>query len=470
MSDTDQSSTRTDDRTHERPDGVPRRDLLRTTGAAGLVAGVGGLALSRRGRQDQQPEVGLDVHVKQDPGNLVYWVPPGKRRLSEQVFGTPEHPKALVEPEINRAEREPIKQLLRDFPILVGVPPDQRETNEDGTAFTTTAFPTPFPDEGEVVTGQLDVTYRDRRPYDIPGNPTETPDDADLSTTFTDPDGHTYELRFKTAFQPPIPGYQTAGGVMTNAWHHGTTGTGTPLMPMVYTYGAFWGIGDVVIDDEVGDRNKVMHFMTTQTVRTEEYALATEEILPLAPDQTIAGQIHHTHGIVLPVKITEQGVPQFEPVNTDYILPNGDQQTFIHVMFEEDTVVEAPFKGWEYPTAATPTPSPTPSPTPGQRADFRLGGRTSAWIGRVPQSIDGEENPSLPLTPGTEYTLVWRNLDGATHNFAILDGDGNVVHRTEFMSEEGDTQTTTFTASEQMEEYLCQVHPTTMRGEVEIQS
>ena len=101
----------------------------------------------------------------------------------------------------------------------------------------------------------------------------------------------------------------------------------------------------------------------------------------------------------------------------------------------------------------------------------RLGGETSGWT--VPEDFDSPvvsegPNPTLNLEAGTEYEVTWTNLDGAQHNFAILDADENVLRRTDIMGEEGATQTTTFTASEEMATYLCQVHPVSMRGDISL--
>ncbi|MFB6353635.1 MAG: hypothetical protein ABEJ92_06070 [Halobacteriales archaeon] len=294
--------------------------------------------------------VGVDVRVTQEPGNVFYWVLPGKRRLSERVFGTPDAPRMTLAPKLRAAERqfpEPlagkVKQLLQDLPILVGLPPGARES--DGGTYTTTAMATPFGDTGRPTSGELDITYRDRRPYDLPGGLTDTPDDVDLTANFEDPAGNAYDLEVGQVFQPPVPGYETGGGVMVNAWHHGISETGSPLMPRVYTYGAFWGVGNVVINGEVADERKVMHFMTTQNVRRSDYGLALDEELPLAPEDTIGGQVHHTHGIVLPVTVTPEG-PEFAPVKTAFELPNGQNQPFIHAMWEQDTIQSHPFKGW----------------------------------------------------------------------------------------------------------------------------
>lgn len=103
-----------------------------------------------------------------------------------------------------------------------------------------------------------------------------------------------------------------------------------------------------------------------------------------------------------------------------------------------------------------------------QETTFRLGGEVGGWRGQSPSSIQGETNPTLDLEAGTEYTIVWENLDGAPHNVVIEDEDGNNLVQTEIMSNQGTTQSVTFTASEEMNEYYCGVHPQSMRGSVNV--
>lgn len=99
---------------------------------------------------------------------------------------------------------------------------------------------------------------------------------------------------------------------------------------------------------------------------------------------------------------------------------------------------------------------------------FRFGGDVSGWQGKAPSSISGETNPTIELVPGNKYKVTWKNLDGLPHNFAILDSDRNVVKKTEIVSEQGATQTLTFTAKKDMATYYCQVHPESMRGDIKI--
>ena len=461
---------------------VKRRSLLAAGGltAVGALAGCAGAQrgplAATNSNQMQADEPEREVVVRQEPGNTFYWVKPGPRRLSPHVFGTPENPRFgtdLLQARIEEAKGLPeplgnaIPQLLEDLPPLVAAPEAAREPIDDEDAIAHEVFtePTLYSNEAEVTDGAFEVRYQDNQPYDTGGPPGRTQDTAELDAQFTDPAGNEYELELDHVVKPPLPGYETGGGVFLDAWHHGTTGTGSPLMPKVYAYGAFWGVVDVIVNGEVATEEgfRVMHFMTTQTIRDSRYRLALDEHLPLATEDTIAGQLHHTHGVVLPIRPTDEG-PVFDPVPTALELPNGQTQPFIHAMWEQDELVEAPFSEWPPQTAAGGDGSDDSGPD----ADFRLGANAQAWQGQAPGDLEGQDNPPLTLEAETEYTLVWENLDGIQHNFAIEDTDGEDVLATDLVREAGTTQTVEFTASSEMAEYYCQVHPTTMRGPIEV--
>ena len=147
-----------------------------------------------------------------------------------------------------------------------------------------------------------------------------------------------------------------------------------------------------------------------------------------------------------------------------------------------------------------------------------LGGKVEGWQGyRLPEQpeANGATNPTLTLEPGTTYTLLWKNLDGVPHTFAIKDAQGNnlkvlqpitvqadrfeqlnqtaqnqtttaaatqtttavetqtttaaeQVAVTETLSEQGAVQGVKFTASEKMAQYICTVHPNTMVGSIQL--
>ena len=154
---------------------------------------------------------------------------------------------------------------------------------------------------------------------------------------------------------------------------------------------------------------------------------------------------------------------------------------------------------------------------------FVLGARVEAWQGIAPESISGQENPTLELETDQTYVVVWENLDGQPHNFAIQDENGENLPAlqevdvpedvptpseelgtpeegtpeegtptpsptpsptpegtptptpegtpepldvSETISEEGAMQALQFTATEEMAQYICVVHPTTMVGDI----
>lgn len=379
-----------------------RRRFLQAAGGISFTASLGSSAIAQETTTTRE-ESAAQIRFKQEKDKLVYWVLPGKRRLSKQVFGTPENPKSLVKPVIQKAKQPAMKKLLREFPILVGVPSDKRGTS--GGTFTTTTFPTPFSDKGEVIDGQFDLKLRDRQLKDA-GKPTKTKDQIDLNVQFSDPAGNSYKLEILKPFAPPIPGYKTGGGVRTDFYHHGLTGTGSPLMPKVYSPGAFWAIGNVVANGKVVDEKKVIHFMETQTVRTQNYRLAIGEELPLARSETIAGQLHHMHAIVEPVSITKGGKPKFEPVKMPFSLSGGKKQPFIHVMFEQDTIVDSSFE----PRIPKPERAETQTVTTAEPTE---GGIT----------VEGSEyefNPHrIEVEKGQEVTITFRNVGTIAHNFVI---------------------------------------------------
>jgi hypothetical protein len=319
----------------------------RVAGAAVAAAGVLALAAcssTQAGSGDgasaanaKQP----DITVKQDSGKVTYWVMPGPRKLGEEVFGTPENPKMTLAPKLKKAKETKgppsVPQLLKDLPTLVAVPEKARAKGPDGGQIL--KAPTPFSNDGRIIQGSFKSKLYDNINEDPPGKPGKTPDDATLEASFTDPQGNEYRVVLDHVVKPPFPGYETDGGVFLDGYLHGTTGIGTPLMPQVWTIAAWWGVGELYVNGEMVNNHRVMHLMTTEAVRDNDYKLAQQSDMPLSPEKwLVKGQPHHTHLILPPVQGTKKG-PVFDPVETAFELPNGKNQPFIHVMFEQDTVV-----------------------------------------------------------------------------------------------------------------------------------
>ncbi|MFC4552748.1 MULTISPECIES: PQQ-binding-like beta-propeller repeat protein [Halorussus] len=100
--------------------------------------------------------------------------------------------------------------------------------------------------------------------------------------------------------------------------------------------------------------------------------------------------------------------------------------------------------------------------------EFVFGGGISGWHGRQPKRIEGQVNPTLNLEAGNRYRVRWENIDGAPHNFVIQDADGNRLMGTEVYSSQGATVTLVFTATEEMSQYICTIHPNSMVGDMQV--
>lgn len=378
---------------------------------------------------DGQPS-GRILEAAQPSGRVVYWVTPGPRRIDPAVFGTPSNPRMTGQQALSQAEGT-VGELLQDLPILVGLPPQARGTTDDGSRYTQTTIPTPFGDSG-----RFDIRYVDRQSADNPGPPGNTTDTVEADISFTDPAGNRYRVEIDHVVQPPIPGYATDGGVLIDGTHHGTTGTGTPLMPEVYTYGAFWSLADVYINGELADERKMTHCMTTETVRNADYNLAFEDELPLAIDNTIAGQRHHTHCIVLPVTGTPDG-PVYQPVKTAFQLPNGQTQPFIHIMYEQDEIRETP-AGFSEPSRLT---SRTKSSVSGDSASSQEAVDRTITV----TAKEFQFTPStLNVQPGETVEIKLENDGQIAHNFTI-----QTLGESTATIQPGKTSTLTFTAPEE---------------------
>ncbi len=328
-----------------------RREFLQL----GALAGVGALGADRfadvpiRVEQNDSQNAaddwpGIEVHVTQERGNTGHWVLPGRRQISEYVFGTPENPRMTGQHWVNVAQG-PVKQLLQEQTFQVGLPVEQRRTNADGSEYTITDILTGYSDSAQETDGLLDVRYVDRQPYDTPGEPGDTLDTAEVTAEFADPAGNEYEVILDHIVKPPFPPWETGGGVVTGTWLHGITGTGTPLMPRLFNYGALWGVGALRINGETVDEGRVIHFMTSENVRkADSYALALDEEVPLSSDERYLGHPHHTHLFLPPIKATPEG-PQANPVPTAFELPNGETQPFVHFMWDEDVIEEVVVRG-----------------------------------------------------------------------------------------------------------------------------
>ncbi len=253
-------------------------------------------------KDDQDP---LDIvggpmvyQVTQDDG-AANWVFPGKRKLDPAVFGTADDPKGTEMPA-----------------FALGVPTEMRETLPDGTQQT--MMPTPFGNDFATTEGaSLTMTAIDATSTDG----AMSGDRVAFDATFQAPNEQG-EYRVVVNMAAPHGWFvPTAGGVIGNFIQHGVTGWGTRLMPTEYVDVAFWGMGNIYLNDELVAEGRLVHVMVTESVRKSPYDLVF--------DDEVNPNFRQLHIVVPP--FTPFG--EMSDVTTGFTLPNDMEQPFLHVMF-----------------------------------------------------------------------------------------------------------------------------------------
>lgn len=101
---------------------------------------------------------------------------------------------------------------------------------------------------------------------------------------------------------------------------------------------------------------------------------------------------------------------------------------------------------------------------------IELDAYTAAWEGLAPAAIEGEDNPTIVLFEGEEYTFTWYNGDGSGHNIEIWDENDEVVEDYATDIVDDDEQTLEgVVATEDMAYYRCEPHAG-MQGDIEVVS
>jgi hypothetical protein len=104
-------------------------------------------------------------------------------------------------------------------------------------------------------------------------------------------------------------------------------------------------------------------------------------------------------------------------------------------------------------------------------AEIVLDGYSSHWEGIEPSEIEGEENPTLVLEDGEEYTMEWINADGIDHDLQIWDDGGDLVDdlATDTLSGEDESASLEFTADAEMATYVCEYHESSQIGDLVVE-
>ena len=144
------------------------------------------------------------------------------------------------------------------------------------------------------------------------------------------PDGeHHYQLILEQLL-PVGQAHPFFGGVLIDGVLFGRTGFGTRLQPTARTLAAFWGRGRLYVDNVLAANDRVVHLMTTDRLRSPDY-----DGYRLLWDHEL-GRAHgvQTHLLLPDMVVTPRGGMQKRPLPSGFIMANGHQQPFIHLMFE----------------------------------------------------------------------------------------------------------------------------------------
>lgn len=246
----------------------------------------------------------IEVKISQTAGG-VHVALPAHRKLDPNVFGTPRMPRAFA-----------------GTPLAEGLPLMMRETQDNH--WTQATHLSPFGDKAIVMRkGRLKVDMVDATATDG----ATTQDKVHFMASWQDKAGNTYAVRCckKLAHQPRE--WPTFGGAVTNDLMHGSSRVGTPLMPTLFDYAAFWGMGSVLKNGKVIDAPRLVHMMLTELVRGPGYRLDM--------DKQVTPTRIQVHLMVMPFMPSKKkdGILVSSPVKTGFKLPNGKMLPFWHVMF-----------------------------------------------------------------------------------------------------------------------------------------
>jgi len=226
---------------------------------------------------------------------IAIWQYPDKRELDPALFGTPQSP------------------LNADL-----LPLSNREVNADGTAYTTIKNPSMFSNNIEETSGSITISVQDLTAKDNPNSK----DKAKMEANFKGPNGEDFRVVLKKLI-PVGPDHPFFGGVGTNVLMHGATGIGSPLVAEEFSYITLWGTGDFYKDGELVDENRIIHIMVSERTRDENFKVGFGVA---QPDEL---EIH----LAMPPKKGSPTGPIDSPLPTGVILPNGNEQPFIHTNF-----------------------------------------------------------------------------------------------------------------------------------------
>jgi hypothetical protein len=190
--------------------------------------------------------------------------------------------------------------------------------NENETVFNLTQEPIPFSGNFTSINGTFFLNLTELSSMSrSPSNET-----AKAVFNFTDPGGQiNYAVVLKNIDN-------VAESIFTFNCVIGNLSSDKCAGPITYTYGTIWGVGELYVNGTLVNHNRIIRVMAIERVNSsdkEGYSLLFDKELPHKGIET---------RLLLPdMVVTENETVEKQPVPTYYTLPDGQNQSFINVIF-----------------------------------------------------------------------------------------------------------------------------------------
>jgi hypothetical protein len=191
--------------------------------------------------------------------------------------------------------------------------------NENETLFDITPEPTFFSGNFTRINGTFYLNMTDLTLRDV----NKSGATAKAEFNFTDPTGKIkYVIILKNISN-------VAESTLFDDFFYGNSSTNGFMEPVAYTYSTVWGVGEFYVNGTLVNDNRVIRVMASERVNSsdnERYNLLSEKELPQKGIET---------RLFLPdLVVAKNGTMDKQPVTTNFTLPDGKNQSFINVIFE----------------------------------------------------------------------------------------------------------------------------------------
>jgi hypothetical protein len=191
--------------------------------------------------------------------------------------------------------------------------------NENETTFDLTQEPMPFSGNYTSINGTFYMNLTDLTSMNVsPSN-----DTAKAEFNFTDPSG---KIKYAVVLKKIN---NVAESFFTYNCFIGNSSTDKCTEPTTYTYGTIWGVGELYVNGTLVNDNRIIRIIASERVNSSD-----TEGYKLLFDKELSHKGIETRLFLPDLLLTKDGTMEKRPELTNIILPDGQNQSFINVIFE----------------------------------------------------------------------------------------------------------------------------------------